>query len=215
MKKINIKRDIKIYKNQFDCYINKIRLQKEKFLDYEFFKKGEVTSTNKNIITSSEKANTLATIESVNKEDNMKDTFICNIDISHIPKEDDGEDDIEQLFEKDSKFAPIVAKLMTSKQSISNDELGFILYEIDKKKKGAEKFIGCVFTYYKKNIYVNINCLENLHHLGNILLMIVANTLNNSEIFNLNFAIMYIAEKTVYINPDNIFNKCYLCKQNH
>lgn len=212
LKKINIKRDIKIYKNQFDCYINKIRLQKEKFLDYEFFKKGEVTSTNKNIITSSEKANTLATIESVSKEDNMKDTFICNIDISHIPKEDDGEDDIEQLFEKDSKFAPIVAKLMTSKQSISNDELGFILYEIDKKKKGAEKFIGCVFTYYKKNIYVNINCLENLHHLGNILLMIVANTLNNSEIFNLNFAIMYIAEKTVYINPDNIFNKCYLCK---
>ena len=33
LKKINIKRDIKIYKNQFDCYINKIRLQKEKFLD--------------------------------------------------------------------------------------------------------------------------------------------------------------------------------------
>lgn len=209
--RINIKRDVTIFRNRFDYYTNKIRLPKEKFLNYDFFKKSSEpnSSNNKNIITSDKVV--IAKLESITKEDSTKNNFICNIDISHIQKEDNDETQ-EQILESEPKFFPIAEKIIKGKESISNDELSSILYEIDRKKNGAEKFIGSLFGYYKKNIYVNISCLENLHHLANILLMIVANTLNNNDIFNLNFAILYIAEKTIYINPDNIFNKCYLCK---
>ena len=203
IKKINIKRDISIFKNHFSYTLNKIRFPKEIFLSFDFYKKPSECS-----LLLSDTAN-LAQIESVSKDKSQKDHFICNIDISNIHKEE--EDNETQFFEIDEKLSPIVEKIMTSKTSISNDELGSIIYQIDKNKKGSENFLGCVFSYYKKHVFVNIQCLDNLHHLANIIVMIVANTLNNVNAFNLNFAIMYIAEKTVYINPDNIFNKCYLC----
>ena len=102
---------------------------------------------------------------------------------------------------------------MTSNESITNDEFGIVTYEIDKKKNAAEKFLYCLLKFYTKPANsVQIQTLVNLHHLANIFLVIIEKTINKPEIFFLNFLLLYFSEKTYYINPENMFNKCYLCQ---
>ena len=219
LNKINIRRDIKTFNLRFDSLNeNKTRFTKEEFLNYDLIRKTIETSTATGNSLSTQpftnQKHEIFNVEGFPSLDNDKHIFLSNMDINRvIQDQEDDEKIVKSFIETDNKFSPIIEKIMVSDDSISNDEFGIITYEIDKKKNAAEKFLYCLLKYYTKSANsVRIKSIVNLHHLSNMLLVIVEKTITKNDIFFLNYLIMYIAEKTFYINPENMFNKCYLCQ---
>jgi hypothetical protein len=221
---VNIRRDIQTFNIRFDYSSeDKTRFVKEEFLDYNLIHQTIDKSSPLNPIQMSPSNTTpppivnkedLFNIEGMPPLDNDKLKFICCIDINHNESEnEDNENILESFIEKDNKFTPIIDKIITNNDSISNDELTIVTNELEKKKPTAEKFLFCLLKYYiNQENSVQVQSLVNLHHLANMLLIIVEKTITRNRIFYLNYLIMYISEKTFYINPDNMFNKCYLCQ---
>ena len=224
IQKVNIRRDIQTFNIRFDYSSeDKTRFVKEEFLDYNLIHQTIDKSSPVNPIQMSPSNTTpppiinkedLFNIEGMPPLDNDKLKYICCIDVNHNePENEDNENILESFIEKDNKFTPIIEKIITNNDSISNDELTIVTYELEKKKPTAEKFLFCLLKYYiNQENSVQVQSLVNLHHLANMLLIIVENTIKRNRIFYLNYLIMYISEKTFYINPDNMFNKCYLCQ---
>ena len=219
LNRINIRRDIKSFDLRFDYLTQtKTRFTKEEFLNYDLLRKTGETSNSSGpsslIQTTVNQKPEIFNVEGFPNLDNEKQKYLCNMDINSVnPNKDEDEEILESLVEHDNKFSPIIEKLMTSNESITNDEFGIVTYEIDKKKNAAEKFLYCLLKFYTKPANsVQIQTLVNLHHLANIFLVIIEKTINKPEIFFLNFLLLYFSEKTYYINPENMFNKCYLCQ---
>ena len=224
IQKVNIRRDIQTFNIRFDYSSeDKTRFVKEEFLDYNLIHQTIDKSSPVNPIQMLPSNTTpppiinkedLFNIEGMPPLDNDKLKYICCIDVNHNePENEDNENILESFIEKDNKFTPIIEKIITNNDSISNDELTIVTYELEKKKPTAEKFLFCLLKYYiNQENSVQVQSLVNLHHLANMLLIIVENTIKRNRIFYLNYLIMYISEKTFYINPDNMFNKCYLCQ---
>ena len=194
---INLKRDIKIYNNSLDFKNeNKIRFPIEQFLNYEIFKKSDLKEKNKLSFLQLEPSEKIV--------GSGKNKSLDNLEIIQIQN--------EEIKNKDQTLEKNVEKLMNEEQILINDDLTYIINQIELNKNNSILFIKYLSIFYKDNCFVKIKSLDNLHHLSNLLSIIINNTKTLKEILYLNFIIIYIAEKTVYLNPDNIFNKCYLTK---
>ena len=68
-----------------------------------------------------------------------------------------------------------------------------------------------MLLYYKNNFFTQINNFNNFNHFAGLLNTILFNIDRKKEHLDINFAIIYIAEKTFYKNKDNPYNKIYLC----
>ena len=196
---INIKRDIKVYNNTLDFKNeNKIRFPIEQFLNYEIFKKSE---------SKGKISNNLYFIQNQFDEkilgfENIKS--LDNIEFLQLIKED--------IKTKDTTLVNNIEKLINNTKPLPNDDLTYTINQIEENKNNSIVFMKYLSSYYKDNAFVEIKCLENIHHLSSLLSIILTNSQSIKEILYLNFILIYLAEKTVYINPENKFNKCYLSK---
>ena len=73
-------------------------------------------------------------------------------------------------------------------------------------------FVDKLLEKYKNVLRVQIPNENNFERLSTILLSIVKNEILQQTIFEINFAIAYISEKTFYQSEKNPFYKIYLCK---
>ena len=196
---INIKRDIKVYNNALDFKNeNKIRFPIEQFLNYEIFKKSESNDKiNNNLYFLQNQFD-----EKILGFENNKS--LDNIEFLQLIKED--------IKTKDTTLESNIEKLINDTKPLPNDELTYNINQIEFNKNNSILFMKYLSTYYKDNAFVEIKCLENIHHLSSLLSIIMNNSQSIKEILYLNFILIYIAEKTIYINPENNFNKCYLSK---
>ena len=196
---INIKRDIKVYNNALDFKNeNKIRFPIEQFLNYEIFKKSESNDKiNNNLYFLQNQFD-----EKILGFENNKS--LDNIEFLQLIKED--------IKTKDTTLESNIEKLINDTKPLPNDELTYNINQIEFNKNNSILFMKYLSTYYKDNAFVEIKCLENIHHLSSLLSIILTNSQSIKEILYLNFILIYLAEKTVYINPENKFNKCYLSK---
>ena len=198
-KNINIKRDLKIYNNTLDFKNeNKIRFPIEEFLNYEIFKKSESKDKiNNNLhFIQTQFGEKILGFENNKSLDNIEFLQLINEDIKT----------------KDTTLENNIEQLINNIKPLSNDALTYNINQIELNKNNSILFMKYLSTYYKDNAFVEIKCLENIHHLSSLLSIIINNSISIKEILYLNFILIYIAEKTVYINPENTFNKCYLSK---
>ena len=198
-KNINIKRDLKIYNNALDFKNeNKIRFPIEEFLNYEIFKKSESKDKiNNNLhFIQSQFGEKILGFENNKSLDNIEFLQLINEDIKT----------------KDTTLENNIEQLINNIKPLSNDALTYNINQIELNKNNSILFMKYLSSYYKNNAFVEIKCLENIHHLSSLLSIIINNSISIKEILYLNFILIYIAEKTVYINPENTFNKCYLSK---
>ena len=198
-KNINIKRDLKIYNNTLDFKNeNKIRFPIEEFLNYEIFKKSESKDKiNNNLhFIQSQFGEKILGFENNKSLDNIEFLQLINEDIKT----------------KDTTLENNIEQLINNIKPLSNDALTYNINQIELNKNNSILFMKYLSSYYKNNAFVEIKCLENIHHLSSLLSIIINNSISIKEILYLNFILIYIAEKTVYINPENTFNKCYLSK---
>ena len=191
LKKIYENNNKEIFKNIF-LVNNKTRIKQEEFIDYEIYKAQLVNIINKNRMLSKEDANN-------NNRLNMslQDIFNYEYKVNNNNFNEDEKLLIEQLFLMDEidKF-----KFEQFCQKIKNEE------------KFAKNFIDTILKKYTSSLGVQILNENNFIKFEKILNSILLNINVQKNLFELNFAVAYISEKTFYQDDKNPFYKIYLCK---
>ena len=131
-----------------------------------------------------------------NSESNIDDFEILNYDHNHESKQDRLIDDfITNLFKE---------------SEINIEDIGKIMQILYGNITTSQIFIDKIILREKKNLSIKFLNKNNLIHFTNILITISLNvdTIEN-ENYDINFAIIFIAERTYYYIDDH--NKIYLC----
>ena len=76
----------------------------------------------------------------------------------------------------------------------------------------SKDFVDKILEIYKKTIKVPLKNEDNFNKLGILLSNVINNIQIQKDLFEINFAIAYISEKTFYQSEENPFYKIYLCK---
>lgn len=101
-------------------------------------------------------------------------------------------------------------KLRTSENELPSEDIGKFLNKLNDNITYSQNVIDRMLLYYKNNFFTQINNFNNFNHFAGLLNTILFNIDRKKEYLDINFAIIYIAEKTFYKNKDNSFNKIYL-----
>ena len=191
---IKINRDIIIYDEKFYFFNeNKKRFLLEQFLDFKKFKRNLTEKEN--------------TMNKNNREEEIKNDIINKV--FNLGKNDNSfiEDDIEA--KADSLFLDY---LLFNKDQIKDKDYEDSFKKLKQKGNNIIRFMSVLITFYKSNENMNIPNHENFIHLSNILDYILSACVQNENIFDICFMIIYVAEKTLYVDQNNIFKKQYLCE---
>ena len=204
-KDVDDKKDIEKYEKAFNFIKdNKKRFSNEQFLNYEIFKKNldkkhDSLSINNQLLNSDNKDSKILGF--------FETTSFDSFEIKKLRAQN-------LMVQKNTKCEDLIEKILKTKEILSKEEYDYILKFIDSNAQNERYFMKIVSNYYEDNMFLKLQCMENLEHFSNILILILNNSKkkNKKENFDLAFIVIYISEKTIYFNPDNIFNKCYLCK---
>ena len=75
----------------------------------------------------------------------------------------------------------------------------------------SQNVINRFLFIHRNNLYVEVQNYNNFNHLAGILTNVILNIDKKNNYMELNYSIIFIAEKTFFKNKENYFNKIYLC----
>ena len=188
-----VKKDENQYaKNNIFLINDKTRINQENFIDYEIYKAQLCNIANKNRM--------LLKVDNNNNNRfniSLEEIFSNEFKVSNNFFNQDEKLIIEQLFLMDD---------------IDNFKFEEFCHKIKNTEKFAKNFIDIILERYTLSIGVQILNENNFEKLGKILNNILKNNSIQKNLFELNFAVAYISEKTFYQDDKNPFYKIYLCK---
>lgn len=211
---ITVEIDIKSFNEKFrNNIINTFRIPKDEFVNYDIYRRYYhnnirnletspcKTQQNSSLISSSfsnQVQNTTVNelTQSYQSESNSDEFEMISYDQNHESKQDRVIDDfITNLFKETELHIEDIGKIME------------ILYG---NIPTSQIFIDKIILREKKNLSIKFLNYNNLTHFNNILITISLNvdTIEN-ENYDINFAIIFIAERTFYYIDVN--SKTYLC----
>ena len=232
---IQISRDMILYDEKFNYYNDyQKRFLLEKFLDYRKFSKNlnrrtysmENPTTNNSagdttlnylfgfITGNSGTINTEKTENNVINEANNRKEKI-NMQVLMLGRND------SSFINKDLKaknYQTFIKKILFNSEKINDNEYNDLLNELKKDTNpknyidSIDKFMSVLITFYKQNKIIKISNNDNLNSLSQILNNILNIASKSDQIFEICFMIIFVAETTMYFNPNNTYNKFYLCK---
>ena len=189
--KVNVENDLKIYEEKFSySYHSNQRILKEELLLYEEYKKNiENLLKNNNLIKENLKINLPSNDYYLSKNiNNENNSFKLNKN--------------EEL---------IFNNIFNNNPFNINKNL---IVEFEKKLKLNGEFakfiIDKMLEIYKQKIFFEFNDLNQFNRLSDFLIDVAMNQSIQKNFFELNFALIYISEKTFFIEKNN---KIYLCKK--
>ena len=183
-----------LFKNNFDIFLNKdhTRIKQENLIDYDIYKAQLFNIANKSRIFL--------------KEDSIKDNYRFNISMVNIFS--DYKIDSNRFSEEEK----MLIKQLFMIEDVDNFKFQKFCTKLRQNKDCAKDFIDVILDKYTPTIGVQILNENNFIKLEKILNNILLNPEVQKSIFDLNFAIAYISEKTFYQDDKNPFYKIYLCK---
>ena len=183
-----------LFKNNFDIFLNKdhTRIKQENLIDYDIYKAQLFNIANKSRIFL--------------KEDSIKDNYRFNISMVNIFN--DYKIDSNRFSEEEK----MLIKQLFMIEEVDNFKFQQFCTKLRQNKDCAKDFIDVILDKYTPTIGVQILNENNFIKLEKILNNILLNPEVQKSIFDLNFAIAYISEKTFYQDDKNPFYKIYLCK---
>ena len=181
------------FKDNLNIFLinNKTRIQEEKLIDYEIYKAQLCNIINKNRMFLKEENN--INRFNISLEDIFNNEFKVN----------------SNLFNQDEK---LIIEQIFSMGDIDNFKFKRFCAKIKNDEKFAKNFIDIILRRYTSSIGVLIVNENNFIKLEKILNSILQNNSIQKNLFELNFAVAYISEKTFYQDEKNPFYKIYLCK---
>ena len=193
---INIRRDLKLYEQDFNFSNNatKKRFVEEQFLNYELRKRANSKS------------------DKSTEEENIEDPdskYMRALQIIDLGK--DEFIDSSTLTENDIKLDTAINKLIEGETKVEEDVYKSLadFYKIN--FTNAKRFMYLLVNHFCVKKFIQMNSLDNYNNLNNILSEILAMNFEKKENNELVFFIMFIANKTVYYNSTTNNIEKYLC----
>ena len=194
-KSIDVERDIKIFseKNNY-MNENKRRFLLEKFLDYKILRNNALKADK-------------------NKLNNKFST--ANLDIKKFLKilnlGKKNEEKIEFKIQEQKYIYEYLINIIENNNKIDDNKYKYIS-DFIKNNSDNILFVMDILLNQCKKSFIKISNIDNLYLLSDLLNSIIITGTKNTNIFEVCYIAIFIAEKTIYFNKDNIYNKCYLCK---
>jgi hypothetical protein len=225
---IKVNRDIILYDEKFNYYNdNKKRFLFVQFLDYKkfkkntsniekqdnktpegsnnsstfgslfgFFKRGSVSSTEGNSANENKSPE-----ETIKKEIREKVLNLGKNDNSFIEEDDEAKAD--NLF---------IKYLLENKEKMDEEKINNMMDKLKKNDNNLINFMSVLITYYKLNKIIKVQNYDNLKHLSIILDLVLNICIKKQSLFDICYMIIFVAEKTLYINENKGHIKEYLYK---
>ena len=196
---INIKRDLKTFRQDYNFYINKDntkvykRFILEEFLDYDYVIEDNENSDNK------KPKNNLNII--INNNENNDQEFERAQNILHL-----GEKlflDLDLLNEKGKQINEIIVNLLTNKEKIEDNKFLEIINYIENNGENCNNFMELLATHFCQTEFVIINNIGNFHNLVNILIIILNYCFDKKDFFDVCFFVIFVAEKGLYFSEED------------
>ena len=196
---INIKRDLKTFRQDYNFYINKDntkvykRFILEEFLDYDYVIESNENSDNKM------PKNNLNII--INNNENNDQEFERAQNILHL-----GEKlflDLDLLNEKGKQINEIIVNLLTNKEKIEDNKFLEIINYIENNGENCNNFMELLATHFCQTEFVIINNIGNFHNLVNILIIILNYCFDKKDFFDVCFFVIFVAEKGLYFSEED------------
>ena len=189
--KVNVENDLKIYEEKFSySYHSNQRILKEDLLLYEEYKKNiENLLKNNNLI-----------------KENLKINFPSND--YYLSKNINNENNSFKL----NKNEELIFNNIFNNNPFNINKNLIVDFEKKLKLNGefAKFIIDKMLEIYKQKIFFEFNDLNQFNRLSDFLIDVAMNQSIQKNFFELNFALIYISEKTFFIEKNN---KIYLCKK--
>ena len=186
----------KNFKKNFEIFLNKdnTRIKQENYIDYDIYKAQLFNIANKNRMF-------------LKEEGGGGNNSRFNISLSTIFN-----DEYKIKSDYFNEEEKMIIKQLFMLEDIDNFKYENFCNKIRLDKHCAKDFIDIILERYTPSIGVQILNENNFIKLGKILNNILLNKGVQKNLFELNFAIAYISEKTFYQDDKNPFYKIYLCK---
>ena len=197
---LNVKRDERSFKIDYNFYINKDntmvhkRFALEEFLDYDY-----VISDSENPPKNKDSSKNLNI--GLNNNDSSDFEYYRAKSILTI-----GEKlfvDLNNLDEKEKEINTIISNLLNCENKIEDTEFLKIINYIENNPENSNTFMELLVTHFCQNEFVIIKSIDNFHNLINVLIIILNYSFDKKDIFDLCFLIMFIAEKGIYFSKDD------------
>ena len=185
----------KDFKKNFEIFLNKdkTRISPENLIDYDIYKAQLFNIVNKKRM--------------LLKEDGGDNNSRFNISLTSVFN---SEFKIKSNYFNEEEI--ILIKQIFMLEDIDNFKYEKFCNKVRQNKLFAKEFIDIILERYTLSIGVQILNENNFIKLEKIMKNILLNNGVQKNLFDINFAIAYISEKTFYQDEKNPFYKIYLCK---
>ena len=195
---INIERDLVLFSEHNNYYNeNKKRFLPEIFLDYKMFM-----------------------IDNKNKKNNSKENMNINKDIIqkykkifNLGKNEDKPENkeiIELKTEQEKNINEYLIDLLNNEAKIEEKKYNYMNEYINKKPENIKLIIDILMNQFQKSSFIKLSNLENLNLLSQLLNSIIKIATANQNLYEVNYIVIFLAEKIIFFNKENAYNKSYL-----
>ena len=196
---INIERDLTLFSEHNNYYNeNKKRFLQEIFLDYKLF-----------MIDNKNKNNNSRESMNINKDFIQKYKKILNLGIKN---EDiyENKEIIELKTEEEKNINEYLIDLLNNEAKIEEDKYKYMNEYINKNPENIKIIIDILYNQFQKSSFIKLSNLENLNLLSQILNSIIKIVNKTQNLYEFNYIVIFLAEKTILFNKENAYNKSYL-----
>ena len=192
---LNIKRDARSFKLDYDFYVKKDnskterRFVLEEFLDYDY------------VIANNESSNNKLSSNIINNKDNDDNEYNRIKTILQL-----GESKLVDFFylnDKGKKINQIIINLLNEENKIENVDFLEIINYIENNEENCKSFMDLLVTHFCQNEFIIIKNEDNFQNIIKILVIILNNSFDKKDIFDICFLIMFVAEKGIYFSKDD------------
>ena len=193
------------FSNQLNNFVidkeKQIRIKNEEFIDYDTYKKqlSALINQNRMYLREDTKNNRI--------NFNPQEILINTIDSTSISSSKKSNE--EYIFNQEENLLIENIFLLEEIDTFKTEKL---ITKIKNNFEYAQNLIDKVLERYTSSIGVHILNENNFIKFAKIINGVLSNKEIQKNLFEINFAIIYIAEKTFYQKADNPFYKRYLCK---
>ena len=197
---LNIERDLALFSEHNNYYNeNKKRFFSEIFLDYKMF-----------MIDDKNKRNNSRENLNMNKDVIKRYKKIINLGKAKNEDRSLNQEIIELKTEEEKNVNEYLINLLNEEVKIEDKKFEYINDYINKNPENIKLVMDLLLNQFHKSSFIKLSNLENLNLLSQLLNSIIKIANKNPNVYEVNYIVIFLAEKTIYFNKENSYNKSYL-----
>jgi len=197
---LDIERDLALFSEKNNYYNeNKKRFLSEIFLDYKMF-----------IIDDKNKRNNSRKNLNMNKEVFKKYKKIINLGKAKAEDFPQNREQIALNSEEEKNINEYLINLLNDEMKIEEKKFEYINDYLNKNPENIKLVMDILLNQFQKSSFIKLSNLDNLNLLSQLFNSIIKIANKNQNVYEVNYIVIFLSEKTIFFNKENAYNKCYL-----